>query len=115
MPLSPSLCPPPTPTLLYSGFSGVLIYKPIDSTFETFPTSFHISSTYSTALVKIFIKHLSKWSQALVLMPIIPATQEAEIRRIVVPSQHEQVVLQDPILKKTFTIKGWWSGSRCRP
>jgi hypothetical protein len=22
---------------------------------------------------------------------------------------------QDPILKKTFTKKGWWSGSRCRP
>jgi hypothetical protein len=22
---------------------------------------------------------------------------------------------QDPILKKPFTKKGWWSGSRCRP
>jgi hypothetical protein len=23
--------------------------------------------------------------------------------------------LQDPILKKAFTKKAWWSGSRCRP
>jgi hypothetical protein len=23
--------------------------------------------------------------------------------------------LQDPILKKPFTEKGWWSGSRCKP
>jgi hypothetical protein len=23
--------------------------------------------------------------------------------------------LRDPILKKPFTKKGWWSGSRCRP
>jgi hypothetical protein len=23
--------------------------------------------------------------------------------------------LQDPVSKKPFTEKGWWSGSRCRP
>jgi hypothetical protein len=33
-------------------------------------------------------------------MPIILATQEAEIRRIVVQSQPGQTVLQDPISKK---------------
>jgi hypothetical protein len=32
-------------------------------------------------------------------MPIILATQEAEIRRIVVQSQPGQIVLQDPISK----------------
>jgi hypothetical protein len=36
---------------------------------------------------------------------------EAEMRRIVVRSQPEQIV----ILKKTFTKKGWWSSPRCRP
>jgi hypothetical protein len=49
------------------------------------------------------------------LMPVILATQEAEIRRIMVWSQPRQIVLRDPILKKPFTKKGWWSGSRCRP
>jgi hypothetical protein len=46
------------------------------------------------------------------LMPVILPTQEAEIRRIKVPSQSRKIV---PILKKTITKKGWWSGSRCRP
>jgi hypothetical protein len=49
------------------------------------------------------------------LMPVILATQVAEIRRITVPSQPRQIVLQDPISEKPFTKKGWWSGSRCRP
>jgi hypothetical protein len=44
-------------------------------------------------------------------MPIILATQEAEIRKIKVQSQPGQIV----ILKKPFTKKGWWNGSRCRP
>jgi hypothetical protein len=39
-------------------------------------------------------------------MPVILATQEAEIRRILVQSQSGQVSLQDPILKKLFTKKG---------
>jgi hypothetical protein len=39
------------------------------------------------------------------LTPVILATQEAEIRRITVPSQAGQTVLQDPILKKPFTKK----------
>jgi hypothetical protein len=50
------------------------------------------------------------------LMPVIPATQEAEIRRIEVQSQPRQIVLdEDPIWKKPITEKGWWNGSRCRP
>jgi hypothetical protein len=35
-------------------------------------------------------------------MPVILATQEAEIRRIVVQGQPKQIVLQDPILEKTL-------------
>jgi hypothetical protein len=49
---------------------------------------------------------------ALVVVSVIPATQEAEIRRITVQSQPRQTVLKDPILEKPFTKKGWWSGSR---
>jgi hypothetical protein len=49
------------------------------------------------------------------LTPVILATQEAEVRRITVQSQPRQTVLRDPILKKPFTKKGWWSGSQCRP
>jgi hypothetical protein len=44
------------------------------------------------------------------LMPVILAIQEAEIRRTVVQSQPKEL-----ILKKHFTKKDWWSGSRCRP
>jgi hypothetical protein len=46
------------------------------------------------------------------LTPIILATQEAEIRRILVQSQAGQIV-QDPVLKKPITKKVWWNDSRC--
>jgi hypothetical protein len=39
-------------------------------------------------------------------MPVIPATQEAEIRRISFQSQPKQTVYTDTILKKTITKKG---------
>jgi hypothetical protein len=38
--------------------------------------------------------------------PIIPATQEAEIRRILVRSQPGQIVPRDPISKIPITKKG---------
>jgi hypothetical protein len=41
------------------------------------------------------VKILSQW-----LTPVIPATQEAEIRRIKVRSQPGQIVPQSPISKK---------------
>jgi hypothetical protein len=47
--------------------------------------------------------------------PIILATQETEIRRIIVRSQPQQIVCKTLSCKKPFTIKGWWGGSRCRP
>jgi hypothetical protein len=45
------------------------------------------------------------------LMPVILATQAAVIRRIVVQSQPQGNSLQDLILKKPFSKKGWWYGS----
>jgi hypothetical protein len=47
--------------------------------------------------------------------PIVLATQEAEIRRIVVGSQPGQIVWKTLSWKKPIPKKGWWSGSRCRP
>jgi hypothetical protein len=46
--------------------------------------------------------------------PVILATQDAEIRRIVARSQPGNS-LWNPILKKKITEKGWCSGSSCRP
>jgi hypothetical protein len=40
------------------------------------------------------------------VMPVILATQEAEIRRIAVRSQPRQMVPLDPISKKPITKKG---------
>jgi hypothetical protein len=40
------------------------------------------------------------------LKPVILATQEAEIRRIMVQSQPWKIVLQDPISKKPITKIG---------
>jgi hypothetical protein len=48
------------------------------------------------------------------LMPVIIATQEAEIRRIAVQSQPGQIVLQT-LSQKPHHKKGWRNGSRCRP
>jgi hypothetical protein len=47
------------------------------------------------------------WTGCWWLKPEILATQETEIMRIMVRSQLGQIVLQDPILKKPFTKKGW--------
>jgi hypothetical protein len=46
-------------------------------------------------------------------MPVILATQEAEIRRITVQARANSSTR--PYLEKTFTKKGWWRGSRGRP
>jgi hypothetical protein len=43
-------------------------------------------------------------------MPVILATQEAEIKRITFESQPQQIVCKTYLRKK-----GWWSGSRYRP
>jgi hypothetical protein len=63
----------------------------------------------------VITKILKSIASCWCLIPVILATQKAEIRRIEVQSQPEQIVLRDPILKKPFTKKGWWSGSRYRP
>jgi hypothetical protein len=42
-------------------------------------------------------------------MPIILATQEAGIRRIMVQSQSQANGSQDPISKISNKNKGWWS------
>jgi hypothetical protein len=47
-------------------------------------------------------------------MPVILATQEAEIRRIKVLSQPGEIVLETLSQKKPITKKHW-SNSRCRP
>jgi hypothetical protein len=49
------------------------------------------------------------------LTTVIPATQETEIRRITVQSYPLANSSLDPTSKITFTKKGWWSGSRCKP
>jgi hypothetical protein len=52
-------------------------------------------------------------SRAPVATPIIPATQEAETRRIVVQSQPcANIVPQDPISKKNPSPKKGWCGLR---
>jgi hypothetical protein len=48
-------------------------------------------------------------------MPVILATQEAEIRRIKVRSQSGQIVLETLSWKKPITRKGWWSSSGVGP
>jgi hypothetical protein len=49
------------------------------------------------------------------LIPVILATQEAEIRRIAVGSQPKQIVLKTLSQKKKSQKMDWWSGSRSRP
>jgi hypothetical protein len=49
------------------------------------------------------------------LTPIILTIQMAELRRIKFQSQSPDKEFVRPCLKKPFTKKGWWNGSRCRP
>jgi hypothetical protein len=49
--------------------------------------------------------HKNGIARCRLLTPVILATQEAEIRRIMVQSQPEQIVLREPILKKPIIIK----------
>jgi hypothetical protein len=50
-----------------------------------------------------------------VLTPVIPATQEAEIRRIEAQSQPGQIVWETLSQEKSIIKKSWWSGSRWKP
>jgi hypothetical protein len=59
------------------------------------------------------VKEQKSW--ALVLMSVIPATWEAEIRRIAVQSQLGKIVRETLSQKQPSQKKGWWSGSRYRP
>jgi hypothetical protein len=45
-------------------------------------------------------------------MPVILATQEAEIRRISVRSQPRQIVCKTTSQKLYYKKLGWWSGSK---
>jgi hypothetical protein len=47
-------------------------------------------------------------------MPVIPATQEAEIRRIMVQDQPRQIVHKTLSQKIPNTKQGWRNGSRYR-
>jgi hypothetical protein len=47
-------------------------------------------------------------------MPIILATQEAEIRRISFKASQGKWFKRD-YLKNKIAKNNWWSGSRCRP
>jgi hypothetical protein len=47
--------------------------------------------------------------------PVILASQEAEIRRIMVQSQPGQIVHKTLSQRKNITKKCWWGGSRGRP
>jgi hypothetical protein len=46
-------------------------------------------------------------------MPVILATQEAEIRGIAVQSQPGQIVHETLSQKNPSQKKGWWCGSKC--
>jgi hypothetical protein len=65
--------------------------------------------------LNIFIIKFSNMAGCQWLMPIILATQEAEIRRIKARTQPGQIVCETLSQKNHDKKKGWWSGSRCRP
>jgi hypothetical protein len=61
----------------------------------------HSASSNKTNLFKVHNSARYLW-----LIPVILATQEAEIRRISVQRQPGQKVQENPISKKTITKKG---------
>jgi hypothetical protein len=71
--------------------------------------------TFMTVLTIYLRLNSPLLARCLWLMPVILATQEAEIRRIVVQSQPREKVCQTLSQKKPSQKKGWWNGSRYRP
>jgi hypothetical protein len=65
-------------------------------------------SVYKQTKLKINNENKQKQARRQWLMPVILATQEAEIRRIEVQSSHRLPQ------KKSSQKQGWWSGSKCR-
>jgi hypothetical protein len=63
-----------------------------------------VKAIYLQALRK-FIYAGHQW-----LMPVIQATQEAEIKKIAFQSQPEQIV--NETLSGKYSSQCWWSGSR---
>jgi hypothetical protein len=49
------------------------------------------------------------------LMPVILASQEAEIRRIAIQHQPWEIVYETISQKNPSHKKDWWSASGCRP
>jgi hypothetical protein len=66
---------------------------------------------------RIYMAKLSKqyFSQALVAHAYNPSYSGGRDQENCGLKPARANSLQDPISKKLFTKKGWWSGSRCRP
>jgi hypothetical protein len=84
-----------------------------NSTFSWISTSEagNIALTFS---IYIVTTQKIQLNQAPVAHAYNPRYSGAEVRRLMVQSQSGKIILQDSILKKTLTKKGWWSDSRCR-
>jgi hypothetical protein len=77
--------------------------------------SSHINPLLYLRIISASLKAKTKSYSSNPSSSVILVTQEAEIWRIVVWSQPWANSLQDPILRKPITKKGWLCGSRCRP
>jgi hypothetical protein len=68
---------------------------------------FELHLHYSSKYIKKYFLAGHWW-----LTLVILATQQAEIRRIMVRSQPRQIIRETLSQKIPITKKGWWSGSR---
>jgi hypothetical protein len=71
---------------------------------------YFISHVNYSNKIKIPPRTGSQW-----LTPVIPATHEAEIRRIMVQSQPREIIRETLSRKNSSQKRGWWSEAKCRP
>jgi hypothetical protein len=99
----------------YKALSSNPNYPPHAHTQQKLNRSQKINTMYFSLFFRKHLLSRTNQSQVLVAHACNPRYPGGSDQDICGSKPARRSILRDPILKKSFTKKGWWSGSRCRP